>query len=172
MTLIELLVSVGFATLIFVVVGRMSLFGARSYTALANYNDLDQASQNALDTMSREIRQTVALLEFVTNGVQRLTFKDYDGNQLKYEWNPSTRNLVRKKVGKPDKILLKECDNLFFHISQQNPSNNFVFYQASGISTAKLIDINWTCSRKIVGAKVNTESVQTAKIVMRNRESK
>jgi hypothetical protein len=33
---------------------------------------------------------------------------------------------------------------------------------------AKLVDVSWLCSRKILGRKVNTESVQTAKIVMRN----
>ena len=34
--------------------------------------------------------------------------------------------------------------------------------------TAKLIDVSWKCSRKIMGEKLNTESVQTAKIVIRN----
>jgi hypothetical protein len=30
------------------------------------------------------------------------------------------------------------------------------------------VDVSWKCSRQILGEKVNTESVQTAKIVMRN----
>ena len=32
----------------------------------------------------------------------------------------------------------------------------------------KLVDLNWRCSRQILQQKVNTESVQTAKIVIRN----
>jgi len=28
--------------------------------------------------------------------------------------------------------------------------------------------VSWKCSRTILGAKINTESVQTAKIVLRN----
>ena len=35
---------------------------------------------------------------------------------------------------------------------------------------AKLIKLNWTCSRTILGQAVNTESVQTAKIVMRKQD--
>jgi hypothetical protein len=31
-----------------------------------------------------------------------------------------------------------------------------------------MIDVSWKCSREILGAKINTESVQTAKIVIRN----
>jgi hypothetical protein len=32
-----------------------------------------------------------------------------------------------------------------------------------------LIEVSWICSRQIFGKKVNTESVQTAKIVIRKQ---
>ena len=32
----------------------------------------------------------------------------------------------------------------------------------------KLLDVSWRCSRKVLGQKLNTESVQTSKIVIRN----
>jgi hypothetical protein len=75
---------------------------------------------------------------------------------------------VRKKTGQPDTVLLTQCDTLFFDLSQRNPSNNFTFYPISDPRTAKLVDVTWTCSRQLLQAKVNTESVQTAKIVIRN----
>ena len=133
---------------------------------MGNYSDLDRASRNALDNMSREIRATSQLTAFTTT---KLTFKDPDGTTLSFEYNPGNGTLTRKRGG-TNTTLLKECDFLEFHISQRNPSNNFTFYAVTGTNyaTAKLVDVNWRCSRKILGNKVNTESVQTAKIVLRN----
>ena len=43
------------------------------------------------------------------------------------------------------------------------------FYSASNNpAICKLVSVSWRCSRTILGQKVNTESVQTAKIVIRN----
>ena len=79
---------------------RPLTIAARSFVALSNYNDLDQASRNALDTMSREIRQTRSLTSYATN---QLVFQDFDGAQLTYVWNPSpsVRTLSRIK-GAPE----------------------------------------------------------------------
>ena len=35
--------------------------------------------------------------------------------------------------------------------------------------SCKLVQLHWICSRKIFGAKVNTESVQSAKVVIRKQ---
>ena len=165
-SLVELLVSVAIASIIFAAVGSLSVFTSRSFVAMGNYNDLDRVSRNALDSMSREIRQTRQLTDYTTN---KLTFREMDGSSLVFEFSPGTGTLVRKKGG-ADTTLLTQCDFLTFNISQRNPSNNFSFFPVSGtnFATAKLIDVNWRCSRKIFGNKVNTESVQTAKIVLRN----
>ena len=37
------------------------------------------------------------------------------------------------------------------------------------VATAKVIDLSWVCSRSILGQKANTESVQTARIVIRKQ---
>jgi len=169
MTLVELLIAMSIASLVLIAVGCLSLYVCRSYAALANYSDLDQASQHALDSMSRDIRQTMGLIGYNTNGGQQtLVFSNWDGTHLTYTWTPASRELVRKETGQADTVLLTQCDSLFFDLSQRNPSNNFTFYPISGTNTAKLVDITWTCSRQILQAKVNTESVQTAKIVIRN----
>src|SRR5216117_2632237 len=57
MTLVELLIAIGISGMIFVAVGMMIFFSGRSYAALANYVDLDNKSRQALDMMSKEIRQ-------------------------------------------------------------------------------------------------------------------
>jgi prepilin-type N-terminal cleavage/methylation domain-containing protein len=164
MTLPEMMIAVLVASIVFGAVATLSMFGARSFVAMGNYADLDQASRNALDIMSRDIRQTKGLNSF---NATKLVFQDSDTNTLTYVYDPSAKTLTRLK-GTSRQILLKQCDYLNFDISQRNPSNQFSFYPATSASMAKLIDVSWKCSRTILGAKVNTESVQTAKIVIRN----
>jgi hypothetical protein len=165
-SLMELLVSVGVASIVFAAVGSLSMFTSRSFVAMGNYNDLDRVSRNALDHMSREIRETRRLTGYTKT---KLTFEDYDGLPLTYEYSPTVGSLVRSKAGS-NMVLLTQCDLLSFNISQRNPSNNFTFYPVSGnnLATAKLIDVTWRCSREVLGKKFHTESVQTAKIVLRN----
>jgi len=163
-TLVELMVACGIAVLVFAAIGFTTVFTARSFLAIGNYADLDNASRNALDIMSRDIRQTRGLTAYQTN---QLTFQDFDGAALTYTWDPAVGTLSRQK-GTETRVLLNQCDYLNFGVSQRNPSNDFNFYPATNLSTVKLIDVSWNCSRQILQQKVNTESVQTAKLVIRN----
>ena len=164
MTVLELMVAGGIGSIVLTAVAMLTVFSARSFVALGNYSDLDRASRNALDLMSREIRSTKSLTSFTTS---KLTFNDSDDKALVYTYSPTAHTLTREKSGVKT-VLLQQCDLLNFEISQRNPSNAFTFYPATNASLAKLIDVSWKCSRTILGAKVNTESVQTAKIVIRN----
>jgi type II secretory pathway pseudopilin PulG len=165
MTLVEIMVTTAVASIVLAAIMSLWLYSARSFVAMGNYADLDRASRNALDLMSREIRDTRSLSSFSTNHLQ---FLDYDGSTLTFRYSPGTRELIREKGNTNRTVLLEQCDFLAFHVSQRNPSNNFTFYPTTVASQAKLIDVSWRCSREILGARVNTESVQTAKIVIRN----
>ena len=164
LTILEMLVAASLASLVFAATAMLWIFSARSFTALGNYGDLDRASRNALDSMSREIRQTKGMTSYSPS---RITLVDWDDGALTYAYDSTARTLTRQKGG-TNTLLLGQCDYLSFDISQRNPSNNFTFYPETNVSLAKLIDVSWKCSRKILGAKINTESVQTAKIVIRN----
>jgi type II secretory pathway component PulJ len=164
MTFVELLVATAIATMLFAGIATITLQIVRSFEALGNYHDLDNSSRHALDVLSRDIRQVKALTAYETN---RLAFQDHDDAALVYEWSPVQRTLVRQKNGETT-VLLEQCDYLRFGISQRSPSNNFNFYPVATPGTAKLVDVSWRCSRQILGKKLNTESVQTAKIVIRN----
>lgn len=164
MTLVEIMVSVAIGSIVLAAVGSLIVFTARSFVALGNYNDLDQASRNALDIMSRDIRQVRALTSYKTN---YLRFTDKDNQPLEFVWDPTARTLSRIKNAKTN-ILLEQCDTLRFNTSQRNPTTNFNFVANATLAEAKLVDVSWTCSRQIFQKKANTESVQTAKIVIRN----
>lgn len=170
MSLVEMMIAMALASIILATVASFAIFTARSFVAVGNYGDLDRTSRNALDTLTRDIRESQALTAFATN---KLTLKASDSSTLIYEYAPSAATLTRQSATST-KVLLTGCDLLTFAVYQRSPMSGLQFYPATnGLGainppTAKLIDVSWRCSRKILGQKVNTESVQTAKIVMRN----
>jgi len=163
-SLVEVMIAVTLGMMALAAMASLSLFTARSFVASGNYADLDRKSFVALDNLSRDIRQSRELKAFTTH---KLTLRDNDDATLIYEYDPSTGQFTRQKNGLTT-VLLEQCDFLNFAIYQRNPTNGWNWYPASSPATAKMIDVSWKCSRKILGAKVNTESVQTAKVVIRN----
>lgn len=141
-------------------------YSGRSFAGLANYVDLEAQSRNALDRMAQEIRQTQELLSFETN---KLVFLDHDGKQLSYIYNADSKTLSRVKEQSAT-VLLLECDYLMFDIFQRNPiGGTYDQYSTASPATCKLVQLTWICSRKILGKTLNTESVQSAKIVIRKQ---
>ena len=169
-TLIETTIAVGIAGLLLAAIAGASSFTARSFAGLANYTDLDHMSRNALDTMSQEIRQTRRLIDGSTN---RLAFEDSDGGTLEYIYNPNSHTLRRVKTGGGgggSKTLLENCDQLAFSMFQRNPvAGTYDVYPTATPSNCKLVQLRWTCSRDLITAKANTESVQSSKIVIRKQ---
>jgi hypothetical protein len=166
MTLMDVLIAVTITTILFAAIGTLAVSTARSFVALGNYGDLDRASRDALDVLSRDVRQSRAVTAYTPKQISLLA---NDNSTLTYTYDPSTGNFTRQS-GAQTKVLLSQCDYLNFNIYQRNPSNNWSWYPVASnlLSTAKLIDVSWKCSRKILGQKINTESVQTAKVVIRN----
>ena len=180
MTLTEVMVSVGLGSMILAMAGSLWLFGSRSFAAMSNYTDLDTKSRNALDLMSREIRQATRVTGFHNTGDTRWlqVTNTAQGTAITYTWNASPRTLVCQKTGEPDQVYLTECDRWDFDLFQRAPqkSGSYVFFPATNtagapdLSICKLINMTWKCSRTILGSKVNTESVQTAQVVLRNKQ--
>lgn len=164
MTLIEVLIALGIGALLLMAVASMTMFSSKSLLGLYNYVDLSSANRLALDKMTREIRETQRLSAFSTN---MLTFVDFDGKTLLYQYFPSERVLTRSKDG-VNETLLTGCDNLTFTAFRRNTVQGTFDLGTTNLDT-KVISVNWTCSRSILGARVNTEPVQSAKIVIRKR---
>jgi hypothetical protein len=165
-SLVEMLFTVGVAAVVLAGVLAFLAFSNRSFASLTNYLDLDQKTQMALDKMSREIRQVNAVTAFTSTN---LTFTDYDGGTLSYAYDPNQRTLTRTKASTTE-TLLTECDTLSFAVFQRNPSNNtFNPYTTASAANIKLVELTWNCSRGILGVTANTESMQSAKIVLRKK---
>jgi hypothetical protein len=180
MTIVEVMVAVGIGSVILAAVSLLWVFGARSFVALGNYSDLDARSRFALDRMSREIRQATQVLSYQNTGTTRW-LQITNSNQAtitRYVWDATDRTLTCERTGKDPEVFLTECDQWLFSFYQRMPRKDqtntfFVATNSAGVidpSICKLIDMTWVCSRTILGKKANTESVQTAQIVLRNKQ--
>jgi prepilin-type N-terminal cleavage/methylation domain-containing protein len=165
-TLVEFMVTAALSSFVLLALASLLSYTGRSFGALVNYSDLDKHSRNTLDVMSSKIRQADELLEFSSN---RLVFSYHGTNRLTYIYSPVARTLVEIE-GTSRKVLLKECDSLTFSIFQRNTASGTYdqFPSTMTDNAAKLVQVNWTSSRALLRAKMNTESVQSAKIVIRN----
>jgi|ERR1041385_1564613 Tfp pilus assembly protein PilW len=167
LTLVEFLVAIPLGLLVLGMIILFAFYTSRTFAGLLNYADLEGRSRNAVDLMSQQIRQTSRLTGYTTN---KLTFSDYDAKTLEFTYDPATRTLTRTKDN-VSTVLLKECDSLNFAIYQRCTTNGtFDQYPTSlQASNCKVVQMSWLCTRTIVGAKLNSESMQTSKIVIRNQ---
>jgi Tfp pilus assembly protein PilW len=166
----EFIIAVGIGSMVAAAVMALSLFSGRSYAALGNYVDLDIKSRNALDSMIREIRQAKAVTYYQTN---MLKLTNFSNQLLTYAWDPGTGELRRSVNGVQDsRPLLTQCDQLRFDIYQRNPQAGVYgfFPTTNDVTICKLVEMSWICSRSIFNKRVNSESVQTAKVVIRNQK--
>lgn len=164
MTLVEVLIAAAVGSMGLVAVASISLFSGQSFAALGNYAELEMQSRHALDLMSQEIRQARDLRNYTSDS---LTFEDFDGATLVYQYDSRAQTLSRIK-GDTTQVLLRQCNYLVFSIYQRNTiSGTFDQYAATTAATCKLVQLRWVCARSILGTRMNTESVQSAKIVIR-----
>jgi len=179
MTLVEVMVASGIGSLILGVTATLWMFGARSFVALGNYRELDSRSRFALDRMTRDIRQATRVVSFQNSGNNRwlsLT-NELAGVGIRYTWDDASQALSCEKTGQPAEVYLTECDRWDFNLFQRTPQPNqtntfFLATNRFGVydpTLCKLINMTWKCSRTILGEKANTESVQTAQVVLRNQ---
>ena len=172
MTLPEVLISTGLGGLLLTVMMALSFYGAHSFAVMTNYVDLDQYGRNALDRITSDIRQADRLTQFATN---RLVFETRNPNSgftntLQYSYDPATQTLTRSLDGEST-VVLTGCTSLQFSIFQRNPVNGAYDQYPVGDPNrpdlCKLVQLNWTCSRKVFDHTISTESLHSAKVVMR-----
>jgi prepilin-type N-terminal cleavage/methylation domain-containing protein len=168
MTLVEVMVATAISGVVLAMLASLIFYTGRSFAAMANYVDLDAKSRNALDSMSREIRQCKRV---ISGSATSLTLEDSNGKQVVYNYDAGLRTVTRTKDGVADaEPLLTECNFLQFSMFQRTPiSGKYDQYAAANASVCKLVQLRWVCSRDLITARWNTESVQSAKIVIRKQ---
>jgi hypothetical protein len=88
---------------------------------------------------------------------------------FRYQYDPSAKTLARlSNTG--TNLLLTNCNYLTFGVYQRNTiSNTYEQFTNATAATCKVVQFEWICSRDVLGATLNTESVQSAKVVIRRK---
>ena len=166
-SLVDMLVATGAAGFLIATVMTSFVVLWRAFNALGNYAQLSRTSRVALDCMARDIRQAGGLTNWSGEG---LWFTNLDGSPLTYLYN-STNGTLSYTNGATGQygVLLTNCAYLQFSLFQRRPTNGTMnFYAASNATSAKVIEVNFTCTRTNYPSLTDCEGGQTAKIVMRN----
>jgi Tfp pilus assembly protein PilV len=166
LTLIEVVVTMGLTSMFVLgVLNFTTITFQQGIFALGNYTDLNYKSRRTLDRLSQDIRSAAALTSS-TSQTNSITMQNPDGTTFSYTWDGS--NNVTRVYGGVTTVMMVNCDFLSFNFYQRNPTNGLAFVSTTNTSQVKLINVDWRCSRSYIGRKLNTESVQTARVVMRN----
>jgi Tfp pilus assembly protein PilW len=173
-TLTDMAVGIAVSGIILTALLSFTAYAAKSFAAMQNYVDLEQKSQNALDILTRDIRESQFLIGYGTmtlsNGpvvTNVITLQDWDSVPLAFVF---TNNVLLRTKRTETTMLLTNVDYLTFQIYQRNPvAGSYEQYPTAQATNCKLVSVSWICSRSILGSKINTESVQTAKIVIRKQ---
>lgn len=167
----EVMVACGLGVFVLSALLVGSVFTLRSFVAMFNYTDMDASSCSTLDWMSKDIRQ--ATLTSYTNSANAKALVFQGLNQagsaitITYAWDPTTGNVTCSKTGQSDQVYLTGCTAWNFSLYDRAPSPDYVFNTATNASDCKMVELNWTCHRTILG-QFDTESIETAQIVLRN----
>jgi prepilin-type N-terminal cleavage/methylation domain-containing protein len=169
-TLVELMVALAIGSIALVAILSLGLYSARSFAALTNYVDLDNLSRNALDQMTREIRQADRVMPGSDNTTLRIWVTPFGGGgrEVTYQYLDGTGDVTRTE-GADVRVLLRECFSFSFSYHQRKAGPDWEALPATTVDTCKQVRIFWECSRSILGQRANTESVQSAKVVIRKR---
>lgn len=175
-TLVELMVAVGLFAL-----GSMSLMGLyvfsiKTMASMYNYAVLDQYNRQAMDQLTREIRQAKRVLSYSTNSITVLTSNDdgSDGPVVAYTFSPSTKKMIRSSEGS-SRVLLHDCSLLNFELFTRCPSNSvfgaFPVAVNNWSNTVKVLQLSWKTAVCQPSGIANSENVQTARIVIRKQQN-
>ena len=181
MTLIELMFASAISTVVIAIVMVLMVFAIRSFAALANYQVLDEASSVAANELSREIREATGVSDFQNVGSTKwVVFANTNASPsytIRYEWTAANQTLTSKRSDQADtEVLLEGCERWDFAFQQRTPLKGPTFgFSTNMVNKAecKVVTMTWKCSRAIGGGTslFNTESVQTAQIVLRNQKT-
>ncbi|HWQ91971.1 MAG TPA: prepilin-type N-terminal cleavage/methylation domain-containing protein [Clostridia bacterium] len=171
MTLVEVMVAVGLSSLVLAVLMALFVSSLANFTGLGNYAELTGQSRLSLDRMSREIRESTQVLACNTNlPVKSLTLTNaHIGKTITYTWDSASETITMQRSGEPAEVYLTGCEAWNFSFYQRTPNKFWTFFQTSDPRTAKLINMSWKCSREVLGKRINTETVVTSQVVLRNK---
>jgi Tfp pilus assembly protein PilW len=176
-TLVEMMIAVGLFSLVGLALMGTYIFSVKSMASMYSYALLDQQNRQAMDQLTREIRQSKRVLAYSTNSITILAPKDdFSGDhQVTYSFSASTKKMIRSSSDEPTKVLLTDCSLLKFDLFTRCPSNavfgSFPVAVNNWSNTVKVLQLTWKTSVTQPTGIANSENVQTARIVIRKQHN-
>lgn len=174
-TLVEMMVATGLFSISSIALGTIFIFSIKSFASMANYASLDRANRAAMDVLTREIRQAKLVTGYVTNSSgNSLSIRNGNGQDVTYSFDSANRQFSRTVNGY-SQLLLSDCNLLSFNLFQRTPqAGNFGMFPVSFdnyTQSVKVVQLSWKTSRQIPAGPVNSENIQTARIVIRKQQN-
>jgi prepilin-type N-terminal cleavage/methylation domain-containing protein len=173
-TLIEMMIGVAIFGIAGLALATIFSFSIRSFAALTNYSMLDLENRVAMDKLTSEIREAKAVLGYSTNaGANSLTILNGQTQMVTYTFSGSTKKMLRV-TDSGSQVLLTNCDLLNFSLFMRPPTNATfdVYVPATNYwsNTVKLVQLTWKTSTTLPTAQVQSENVQTARVIIRKQQ--
>jgi prepilin-type N-terminal cleavage/methylation domain-containing protein len=175
-TLPEMMVAVGIFSLSSLVMMGLWLFCIRGFASMYNYAFLDQHNRQAMDQLTREIRQAKQVVGYTTNSItiQTANPDGSTGPQVSYQFDPISEKLLRTVSDGTTQLLLDNCSLLNFQLYTRCPSNAsfgvFPVAVNNWSNTVKVIQLTWKTTITTPTCVGISEDVQTARIVIRKQQ--
>jgi hypothetical protein len=176
-TLAEMMVAVGIFALVGMALMGTYIFGVKSMASMYSYALLDQQNRQAMDKLTREIRQSRRVLAYTTNSITVIVPKDdFSGDHtVTYAFNSTSKKMMRTSSDEPAKVLLNNCSLLQFDLYTRCPSNavfgSFPVAVNNWSNTVKVLQLTWKTMVTQPSGITSSENVQTARIVIRKQQT-
>ena len=179
-TLVETMVAVAILSLSGLALMGLYLFCVNGMASMYNYALLDQYNRQAMDQLSREIRQARGVVGYATNSItiQTANTDGSAGPNVTYSFNAIGQKLIRSSDDGTSKVLLNHCSLLQFQLFTRCPTNGtldsitnaFPMATSDWTKTAKILQLTWKTAMRLPSGAVNSENIQTARVVLRGQQ--
>lgn len=168
----------GFAThctMLNVALGGLVLLGGgagfsniRGLATMVTYPSLYRQDQQASSVMADDFRRATALQSASDTQIVLRANLEGTTTTVTYTYDRAA-GMVTRTDAHGSSTILKNVNSLSFTLLQRpSASGSFGTFVPADPSKARIIGCRWSCSRKITGAKLQTETVEVAPIVLRN----
>jgi Tfp pilus assembly protein PilW len=169
-TLIEMITAAGVSVLAFFAVVSTLLYGFKSTAIVGNYSDMNRLDREAIDIMTRDIRQADQVTGCTSNQLKILAVDMNTGatNTLTYDYSSSAKTLSRT-LGSSTRTLVTGIvpNTLQFTMYQRNPIGGSISnYTTTNYASCKVVQLTWRTSRSTIGLG-ETDTGQSCAVVIR-----
>ena len=165
-TIIELMLAMSIGVMVLAAGLVLWAYATRTCATLLNYVELSNASKMTMDGMSQEIRNATVVQSCQSN---QLMVLDPDGIRITYTYDPNAKTLTQVKSNATT-TLLTECSSFQFDYYQRVPTNGtYDLIATTSTNTTKVVQMQWTCGRRLTGDTTNMETQRTGRVVIRSK---